>query len=371
EHGEVALRAARESVVLLENNGILPLSKDVKVAVIGPNADRAYNQLGDYTAPQPEENIITPLEGICEKIGPENVKYVRGCGIRDTQTQNIRQAVKAAAQSDVILAFVGGSSARDFGTQYKDTGAAVADASSISDMEAGEGFDRASLDLLGLQPELLKALKKTGKPLVVVYIEGRPLDKTWAKDNADALLTQFYPGQAGGQAIADVLFGDYNPAGRLPISVPRSVGQLPVYYNKLNPAGHDYVEMSAAPLYSFGYGLSYTTFSYDNMTCEILPDGKVKVSVEISNTGSRGGEEVVQLYVSDLVASVVRPRKQLRAFERVYIEAGASRTVEMILDADAFSLYNAEMEYLLEEGEFLVGAGPSSDNILLSQTIAL
>ncbi|MCQ2144057.1 MAG: glycoside hydrolase family 3 C-terminal domain-containing protein, partial [Bacteroidales bacterium] len=268
-HSECALRAAREGVVLLENDGTLPLSKDLKVAVIGPNADKMYNQLGDYTAPQPEENIITPLEGIRAKIGAKNVKYVKGCAIRDTETENIREAVKAAAASDVAIVFVGGSSARDFDTRFKETGAAVATAETVSDMEAGEGFDRASLDLLGLQQDLLKAIKATGKPMVVVYIEGRPLDKAWARENANALLTQFYPGEAGGEAVADVLFGDYNPAGRLPISVPRSVGQLPVFYNKPFPAGHDYVEMSAAPLYAFGYGLSYPPFPYACLAREV------------------------------------------------------------------------------------------------------
>jgi len=183
-------------------------------------------------------------------------------------------------------------------------------------MEAGEGFDRASLSLLGLQNDLLSELKKTGKPLVVVYIEGRPLDKTWASENADAILTMWYPGQEGGDALADVLFGDYNPAGRLPISVPRNVGQLPVYYNKKNPRGHDYVEMSADPLYPFGYGLSYTSFEYSGLKLSKEGDGSVKVSLDVRNTGSRDGDEVVQVYVIDHEASTVRPRKQLRAFKK-------------------------------------------------------
>ena len=370
-HTQTALKAAREGVVLLENNGILPLSKNAKVAVIGPNADRMYNQLGDYTAPQPEDNICTPLEGIREKIGSSNVRYVRGCPIRDTEHQNISEAVKAVRASDVAVVFVGGSSARDFGTKYKETGAAITDENSISDMEAGEGFDRSSLSLLGRQEELLRELKKTGKPLVVVYIEGRPLDKLWASTNADALLTQFYPGQAGGQAIADVLFGDYNPAGRLPISVPVSAGQLPVYYSKPFPKGHDYVEASADPLYSFGYGLSYTTFSYDSMVCEKIGKDKVKVNLTITNTGKHAGEEVAQIYVTDLQASTVRPRLQLRAFERVYLEAGQTKTIEMVLDRDAFALWNRNMEKVVEPGEFTIGAGSASNKILLTENITL
>src|SRR5690606_852692 len=163
-------------------------------------------------------------------------------------------------KADVIVAVVGGSSARDFKTKYQDTGAAIASEDMVSDMESGEGFDRATLELMGKQLDLLKALKKTGKPLIVIYIQGRPLKMNWAAENADALLTAWYPGQEGGNAIADVLYGDYNPAGRLPISVPRHEGQLPVYYNKLNPKGHDYVEMTASPLYPFGFGLSYSRF---------------------------------------------------------------------------------------------------------------
>lgn len=366
KHTEVALQAAREGVVLLENDGILPLSKNAKIAVIGPNADVQYNQLGDYTAPQPEENIITPLEGIRAKAS--NVSYVKGCAIRDTEKDNIKEAVRAAKQADVAVVFVGGSSARDFGTKYKETGAAITDENSVSDMEAGEGFDRATLELLGLQDKLLKELKKTGKPLVVVYIEGRPLDKAWAKENANALLTQFYPGQAGGEAIAEVLFGEYNPAGRLPVSVPRSAGQLPVYYNKPFPKGHDYIEMPSDPLYAFGYGLSYTTFSYDRITS--AEDGR-KVSVTITNTGSRDGDEVMQLYITDPLASTVRPRLQLRGFERVNLKAGETRTVDFELTDDAFALYNLDMRRVIEPGEFIIQAGPSSDNLPLKQTITL
>ena len=284
-----------------------------------------YNQLGDYTAPQPRENIRTVLDGIRSKVGDKNVDYVHGCAIRDTRGNTIREAVRAARKADVAVVVVGGSSARDFKTTYKETGAAVADKDAVSDMEAGEGFDRASLSLLGLQEELLRAVRKTGTPMVVVYIEGRPLDKMWASTNADALLTQFYPGQQGGEGLADVLFGDYSPAGRLPVSVPVNVGQLPVYYNKKFPAGHDYVEMSSAPLYPFGYGLSYTSFEYSGLAVSNLGDKGVKVSLNVRNTGECDGDEVVQVYVTDLVASTVRPRIQLRAFDRVHVRKGGDR----------------------------------------------
>lgn len=370
ENKEVAHQAALQSLTLLKNRDILPLKKDIKVAVIGPNADNMYNQLGDYTAPQDEENIVTPLEGIKSLIGDENVVYVKGCVIRDESVDEIEQAVEAAKGADVAIVVVGGSSARDFKTKYIDTGAAVVDETSISDMEAGEGFDRATLTLLGNQNRLLQAVKDTGTPLIVVYIEGRPLDKVWAEENADAVITQWYPGQAGGTALAEVLFGDYNPSGRLPVSVPRSVGQLPVYYNKPIPRGHDYVEMSSEPLYEFGYGLSYTSYDYSNLRVE--PEGdSVKVSFDIKNSGEFDGEEVPQIYVIDQLASTVRPRKQLRAFDRVAIAKGETKHIEFVLPPESFMLYNRNMEKVLEPGTFTVEVGASSKDIRLSAPVTL
>ena len=366
EHVEVAAQAAREGIVLLENNGVLPLDRNARIALIGPNADNPYNQLGDYTAPQAEDHVVTMLEGLQAKGA--DVRYVKGCAVRDTRNSQIAQAVIATLLSDVAVVVVGGSSARDFKTRYIDTGAAVVDEDSVSDMEAGEGFDRASLELLGLQDELLKAVKATGKPVVVVYVEGRPLDKRWASEKADALLTMWYPGGEGGTALADVLFGDYNPAGRLPVSVPRDAGQLPVYYNKRNPRGHDYVEMSADPLYPFGYGLSYTQFEYSGLTVSgRVPE--VEVTVNVKNTGERDGDEVVQLYVIDPLASTVRPRKQLRAFDRVFIKAGETVSVTLKPGPDAFSLVNAAGDTVTERGDFLLEVGASSQDIRLKETI--
>ena len=361
---EVAAKAARESATLLKNNGVLPLKEGARIALIGPNADNMYNQLGDYTAPQDPAHVITMREGL-EAAGAR-VTYVKGCAIRDTRTSQISQAVAATRQADVIVAVVGGSSARDFRTKYIDTGAAVVDETSVSDMEAGEGFDRSTLDLLGLQLPLLKALKATGKPLVVVYIEGRPLNKNWAANNADALLTLWYPGGEGGKALADVLLGRYNPAGRLAVSVPRSVGQLPVYYNRKVPFSHDYVEESANPLYPFGYGLSYTTFEYSD-----LQASAEKVTVKVTNTGERDGDEVVQVYIRDLVASTARPRKQLCAFSRVHVKAGETVTVEMPLARSAFELVNPAMERVVEPGAFEIQVGASSEDIRLSETLSL
>ncbi len=368
ENVEVAAQAARESVTLLKNNGILPLRAGTRIALIGPNADNQYNQLGDYTAPQAPESVVTMLDGL--RSAGAAVTYVKGCAIRDTRSNDIAQAVQAARRADVAVVVVGGSSARDFRTKYIDTGAAVVDQAAVSDMEAGEGFDRSSLDLLGLQPQLLREIKATGTPLVVVYIEGRPLDKRWTSENADALLTLWYPGGEGGTALADVLLGRYNPAGRLSVSVPLNVGQLPVYYNRKVPYSHDYVEESAVPLYPFGFGLSYTTFEYSNLRVEgTLPDAAV-VKVDVRNSGSLSGDEVVQVYIRDLVASTARPRKQLCAFKRVKaIGPGETVTVSLPLERSAFELVNPAMERVVEKGEFEIQVGASSDDIRLKQNV--
>ncbi len=360
---EVSAQAAREGVTLLKNNGVLPLRAGTRIALVGPNADNMYNQLGDYTAPQDPSHVTTMLEGL--RNAGAAVTYVKGCAVRDTRSNTIAEAVQAARRSDVVVAVVGGSSARDFKTKYLSTAAAVVDENSVSDIEAGEGFDRATLDLMGLQPQLLKEIKATGKPLVVVYIEGRPLDKRWADGNADALLTMWYPGGEGGTALADVLLGRYNPAGRLPVSVPRSVGQIPVYYNRKLPYSHDYVEESAAPLYPFGYGLSYTTFEYGNLRVSAE-----EVKVDVTNSGALAGDEVVQVYIRDLQASTARPRKQLCAFRRVRnIGPGETVTVTLPLERSAFELVNPAMERVVEPGEFEVQVGASSDDIRLKQTI--
>ena len=212
--------------------------------------------------------------------------------------------------------------------------------------------------------ELLQSLRKTGKPMVVIYIEGRPMDKSWAAANADALLTAYYPGQEGGTAVADVLFGDYNPAGRLPISVAANVGQLPVYYNKRAPKPHNYVEMSAAPLYAFGYGLSYTQFAYSNLAIAKKGDA-YSVTFDIKNVGERDGEEVAQLYIHDQVASVSQPLLQLKKFDRLSIAKGETRKVEFILTAEDLAIIDRNMKSVVEPGDFDIMVGGSSDNLPL------
>lgn len=367
----LARSVAQESIILLKNeNHTLPFSKKIKsIAVIGPNADNMYNQLGDYTAPQEDSNIITVLEGVKAKLpAGVHVRYVKGCAIRDTAETDIAAAVLAAKESDVSVVVLGGSSARDFKTEYMSTGAAnVAEktAERISDMESGEGFDRESLDLMGKQLELLQAVMKTGKPVVLVFIGGRPLNLNWPAAHVPAIVTAWYPGQQGGNAIADVLFGDYNPAGRLPISIPRSVGQLPVYYNYKRPEKHNYVEGSADPLYSFGYGLSYSNFKYSALTVAPVEgsDFAVKVSVNIANTGNQDGDEVVQVYLQDEVASVVLPLKQLKAFKRIHLKAGESQTLGFELQKKDLAIFNAEMKEVVEAGKFKIMVGAASTDI--------
>jgi len=373
ENIDMARQVARESIVLLENKEqTLPFKKNIKIAVVGPNADNVYNMLGDYTAPQKDGEVITVLKGIKSKLSDAQVTYVKGCAIRDTTNLNINEAVTAAKQADVVVAVVGGSSARDFKTEYIATGAAVASKENKSDMESGEGFDRSNLDLLGKQMDLLKELKKTGKPLVVIYIQGRPLNMNWAAENADALLCAWYPGQEGGAAIADVLFGSYNPAGRMPVSVPRNVGQLPVHYNRKSPLDHSYVEEVATPLYAFGYGKSYSTFDYKDIKVEKGSDGEsFLVSFGITNTGKYDGDEVVQLYVRNQFASVSQPVKQLKKFERVHLKVGESKTVEFKLTKSDLSIINSDMKKVFEPASlFTVMIGGSSDDVKLKQQLA-
>lgn len=365
-HRQLARNVAQKGIVLLKNDGILPLSKDIKsIAVIGPNADMPYNQLGDYTAPQDRNDIKTVLDGVKQAVPQANVRYVKGCAIRDTNTTNIEEAKRAASASDVAILVVGGSSARDFKTSYQETGAALAE-NTLSDMETGEGLDRADLKLMGDQEKLMEAVLKTGTKVVVVYIEGRPLDMNLATEQADALLTAWYPGEQGGNAIADILFGDVNPAGRLPLSIPRSVGQIPCYYSK-RPS-HDYTDQSQFPLYAFGYGLSYTTFEYSDLRLQPGDNKTVyqTVSCKVKNTGSRDGEEVVQLYINDVKSSVETPQKLLKAFKRVNIKSGETAEVTFDLGFDDLSLYNIDMKQVVEPGIFSVMIGAASNDIRLT-----
>jgi len=375
-HRQVAREVAREGIVLLKNDGILPLSKDVKsIAVIGPNADTQYNQLGDYTAPQDDKFITTPLEGIQAAVSKKTeVKYVKGCAIRDVTMSDIPAAVKAAEESDVVVLVVGGSSARDFRVKYEATAAAIAndeEGQILLDMDCGEGYDRSTLDLLGDQEKLMQALIETGKPLVVVYIQGRTLKMNLAAEKANALLTAWYPGGEGGHAIADVLFGDYNPAGRLPVSIARNEGQLPIYYSKGNQRA--YMDGSANALYSFGYGLSYTQFEYSDLQIK-AGNGKdilQTVTCTVKNTGNCDGQEIVQLYIRDMVASIAQAPILLKAFERIELKKGESKTVTFHLGKRELSMYNATLDEVVEPGDFKIMVGAASNDIRLEGKFTL
>ena len=333
EHAQIAKQVALESTILLKNNGILPFGDQVrKVAVIGPNADNLYGQLGDYTAPQDPDRVVTMLEGIRDK----------GRAV----------VVEEPRSADVIVLVVGGSSARDFKTSYEDTGAAIVE-ETPSMMDCGEGYDRSSLKLLWGQEELMQRVYAMGKPVVTVYIQGRPLDMNLANAQSDALLTMWYPGMEGGAALADILWGDYNPSGKLPISVPRSVGQIPVHYSQ--PQTGDYVEESAKPLFPFGYGLSYTEFQYGDLRAEYVQkhDTVVEVRGTVSNVGTCDGDEVVQLYVRDEQSSIVNAGKLLKGFQRVSLKAGESAEVVFYITGKDLSFYNTQKGWHFEPGEFV------------------
>lgn len=375
EHKELARQVAREGVVLLKNEGVLPLSKHIgHLAVIGPNADEMYNQLGDYTAPQVREEVATVLDGIRAAVSESTrVTYVKGCAVRDTTATDIPAAVAAAQKADAVVLVVGGSSARDFKTKYISTGAATVseDAKTLPDMDCGEGFDRSSLRLLGDQEKLISAVASTGKPLVVVYIQGRTMNMNLAAEKAQALLTAWYPGEQGGMGIADILFGDYSPAGRLPVSVSRSEGQLPVFYSQ--GTQRDYVESKGTPLYAFGYGLSYTRFTYSGLELQKGTEMETlqTVACTVTNTGNRDGEEVVQLYIGDKVASVSQPPLLLKAFQRIFLKKGESRQVIFHLKKDDLAIYDSEMNYVVEPGEFKVMVGAASNDIRLEGEFVL
>lgn len=368
ENAQLAKQVALESAVLLKNDGVLPFGEQIKkVAVIGPNADNMYNQLGDYTAPQDPDRIVTMLEGIREK-GRAEVTYAKGCAVRDENDTDIDEAVKIAKAADVVVLVVGGSSARDFKTSYEETGAAIVN-EFISDMDCGEGYDRSTLKLLGKQEELMQRIYETGKPVVTVYIQGRPLDMNLAAEKSNALMTIWYPGMEGGSALADILWGDYNPAGRLPISIPRSVGQIPVYYSQ--PQTGDYVEETSKPLFPFGYGLSYTQFEYSDLKVDSVPEspGVFFVSITVKNVGPCDGEEVVQLYVRDEVASIAPASKLLKSFQRVPINKGETKEVTFYLTERDLAVYSKEKGWHVEPGGFTIMVGGNSENCALSATI--
>ncbi len=362
-HQDLALRAGREGIVLLKNEkNLLPLKKDLKsVAVIGPNADDVMNQLGDYSPKKVLQHVTTVIEGIKGAVSAQTkVTAVRGCEVTGTDKSGFADAVKAAKGADVAIVVVG---ERQHETNGGDRHGRPTD---------GEGSDVASLDLSGVQEELIQAVFETGTPTVVVLINGRPLSTRWTSEHVPALVEAWEPGERGGEAVADVLFGNYNPSGRLAITVPRHSGQLPMYYNykpsKAYWMRRGYADMPATPLYPFGYGMSYTNFEYSNLKIEspeIHPAGEARISVGVKNTGDRAGVETVQLYIHEKYAPVSTPVKQLRGFERVALDPGQTKTVTLKLGPEDLQLLDIDMHWRVVPGEFEIMVGKSSADIVL------
>ncbi len=361
KHQATALDAARKAMVLLKNKGILPLNvaKGTKILVSGPNADN-MTTLGDWASPQPEAKIITAWEGLQEK------GLARGCqmeffdsGQRAKQMEDtvLAAVAKKAESADLVILVLGENSFRH---DWKNK-------------TTGENIDRATLQLSGKQLQLAKSIKALGKPLIVVYVNGSTISEPWLHENADAILEAWEPGSFGGQAIAEVLFGEVNPGGKLPVTVPRSVGQLEMVYNhKPSTYFHKYHTEKKTPLYAFGFGLSYTSFQLDApvVTGSIeAPEDLVRVEVSVVNTGNLEGDEVVQLYIRDNQSSVTRPVKELKAYQRITLKPGERRNVVFQLNAEAFAFYGIDMNYGVEAGDFTIMTGNSSRNADLQETI--
>ena len=367
---KLALRAAREAITLLKNeNDLLPLNpaKLKTLAVIGPNANRGL--LGGYSGVPPHQ--VTVLDGIKSRLGNAvNVLHAEGCKItiggswnQDAvtpsdpaeDTKQITEAVEVAKKSDVVILAIG------------DNEQIAREAWSRSHMG-----DRTSLDLFGRQEDLLKALIATGKPVVVLLFNGRPISINHAAQHAPAILECWYLGQEAGHAVAEVLFGDHNPGGKLPISIPRSVGHLPVFYNHKPSARRGYLLDEVSPLFPFGFGLSYTQFSFKNVRLaqkKIKRNGATKVLVDVTNTGKRAGTEVVQLYIRDCVSSVTRPVKELKSFAKILLPPGETKTVELAITPESLAFWDVRMKYTVEPGEFEIMVGSSSRDIDLQKTI--
>ncbi|WP_127591941.1 glycoside hydrolase family 3 N-terminal domain-containing protein [Paenibacillus lautus] len=366
QHVGLARQLAAEGIVLLKNEAkALPLSKEGGViAVIGPNADQGYNQLGDYTSPQPPASVTTVLDGIRAKLGDEakRVLYAPGCRIKDDSREGFELALACADQADTVVMVLGGSSARDFGEGTIDlrTGASKVTDDALSDMDCGEGIDRMTLQLSGVQLELAQEIHKLGKRMIVVYINGRPIAEPWIDEHADAILEAWYPGQEGGHAVADILFGDVNPSGKLTMSIPKHVGQLPAYYNGKRSRGKRYLEEDSQPRYPFGYGLSYTEFSYSDIqiTPEVIgTDGTAVVSVNVTNSGDREGSEVVQLYVSDAASKYTRPARELKGFQKIFLQSGERCKVEFTVGPEQLQYIGQDYQQVVEPGLFRMMIG--------------
>lgn len=383
EDRQLAHTIAVQSMVLLKNDdNLLPLSKNLNsIAVIGPNADSIRNLFGDYAYPahietlremKHDNNVFDSpmpdaveaaddfivassiLTAIRAKASPETViHYAKGCEVLSDSTDGFAEAVEAARQAQVAIVVVGDK------------------AGLTDDCTSGEARDRADLRLPGVQGELVKAIYDTGTPIVLVLVNGRPVSLEWMADSVPAILEAWFPSEEGANAVADVLFGDANPGGKLPITFPRSVGQVPIFYSHRPSGGRShwkehYVETSSKPLYPFGYGLSYTQFEFSNMQIEPASAGAgetVTVQVDVTNTGGRAGDEVVQLYTHQYVSHVTRPVKELKGFQRVTVEPGQTRTVSFQMKVNQLGFYDQNLNFVVEPGEVEVMVGNSSQHI--------
>ena len=355
EHVALARKIAQQSIVLLKNeSGILPLDKLAgTIAVIGPLADDKSDPLGPWSAVGRPEDVVTVLEGMKQAASPQSkILYAKGCEITG-DSSDFATAMRFARQSDVVVAVLGEE--REM---------------------SGEASSRSNLDLPGKQSDLLAALRGTGKPIVLVLMNGRPLILTSVSENADAIVEAWFLGTESGHAIADILFGAVSPSGKLPVSFPRSVGQIPLYYNHKSTgrpiADSDrftsrYLDVPNTPLYAFGYGLSYAGFKYDNLrlsSASIAKNQSIRVTIDVENTGKRTADEIVQLYVQDEVASIARPVEELKGFRRITLRPGEKQSVEFTLTIDDLSFYGKAMQKIVEPGEFKVLVGGNSVDLL-------
>lgn len=369
EHRKAAREVAAKSIVLLKNKQqILPLSKNTKtIAFIGPLVKEHKQNMGFWAVDLPELNydkeVVSQWEGVQNKISKNTqLLYAKGCEIEGENKDGFAEAVATAKQADVVILSVG--------EQWN---------------MSGEAKSRSNIHLPGVQEDLIKAIQATGKPVVVLINAGRPLVFNWTADNVPSILYTWWLGTEAGNAIADVLFGDYNPSGKLPMTFPREEGQIPLYYNHFNtgrPAANEtathyvsaYIDLKNSPKFSFGHGLSYTTFEYSDLKLsqnKIKKIDKIIVSLNVKNSGKISGEEVVQLYVRDKVGSVVRPVIELKDFKKIKLNAGETKTIEFTIDNQKLSFYNDQLEFVSESGDFDLMIGSSSKDIRLKSTFEL
>ncbi len=379
----LSLEIARQSIVLLENkNQILPLDSTAKqvIALIGPNSDNVYNMLGDYTGPNDTNTVITIKNALHKfSMDKSNITFLhaKGCGIKDTNTNGLQKAIDIAKQSDIIILCLGESSSRYSYVEYQTTGAAKISQTLVSDITAGEGYDRSSLFLPGLQKQLLDKVKQLGKPIITVLVNSRPLVLKDVKQKSNALLECFYPGCSGGQAIIETIFGKNNPSACLPISFPSDVGALPCYYQTSRTAARsDYLEGSAKALYPFGYGLSYSTFEYNNLMVNLQKDSLGQpialVSVEVTNTSQRPALHVVQTYIGKTYSNYITSPTNLAAFTKTTLQPHQTKTITLTINSDFFKELDLSCtNKILSKGEYQISINQDAYTPILTKTIII